>query len=171
MKNSKTVNDTTSKVDFRNATLTGFAKFKADLAEKQEKLKAEKLARKVVRTRSTHITLQNNVLLLIYNASVNNGKGITVAEIMDSTPVNCGTKTKFNIHTVNRDWNVEDVVQKETLRLEELGLEVGFDIDVNEPSAPSLKGKQNNRIKAVFNLPALKEFLLQNNVTEDMLKA
>lgn len=160
-----------SKLEVRNATLLGFAKFKAELKAKQEQLQIEKSERKVVRTRSTHISLKNNVLLLIYKASYNNGKGITVAEIMESKPVNAGKKEAYNIHTINRDWNVESHEQAETIRLEEKGLEVGFNIGVNEPQAKSLKGKQNNRITAVFNLPALKAYLLESNVTEEMFKS
>ena len=157
----KTQNRKTEKKveNFKNATLTGFAKFKAELQVKQEKLEFEKQNRKVVRTRSTHITLQNNVLLLILNAI----SGISISEIMETKPVNCGKKTAFNIHTINRDWNVESHEQKEMLRLWELGLEVGFTINTENKSSESLKGKQNNLIKIENEfVKPLAEFLLEN---------
>lgn len=168
---NKNKSNTKTKLESNNVILTGYAKFKAELKAKQEKLQIEKSERKVVRTRSTHISLKNNVLLLIYLASISNGKGITVAEIMESEPVNAGKKTAYNIHTINRDWNVESHEQSETIRLEEKGIEVGFEIGLKEPKAESLKGKQNNRITAVFGIENLKSYLLESNVTEEMLKS
>ena len=122
--------------------------------------------RNAKRSISEHVSMKNNVLLLIYNAGES---GITVAEIMQNVPTK-NKKVSYNIHTINRDWNVNAAVQSEQINLNEKGIMVAFEIDVNNESCSTLKGKQNNRITlpSVF-ADTLKDYLLSKNVTEEML--
>lgn len=143
-----------------------FAQFQAKQSEIQAEINEIKAIKKAAkRVKSEHISLINNVLLLIYNAGE---IGITVSEIMEAQPLK-NKKEAFNIHTINRDWNVNSAVQVGQTNLNEKGVQVVFMVDVNEPSAENLKGKQNNRIVLPEPFrPILKEYLLSKNVTEEM---
>jgi len=161
--NQKTVKENNTKI---NAEKSAFQKFVEAQAVKQEEILAAKEARKIVRTRSEHFNLKNNVLLAILNSGE---KGISVSEIMASKPLN-NKKDSYSIHTINRDWNVEGAIQAEQVNLNEKGIEVIFDIDTTNPTSPSLKGKNNNRIKVAYGADTLEAYLLQHNCKQEWLK-
>jgi len=143
-----------------------FAEFQAKQIEMQKQIEITKeIKRNEKRSTSEHVSMKNNVLLLIYNAGL---KGITVAQIMQQKPIQ-NKKEAYNIHTINRDWNRYSAVQSEQENLNEKGCMVAFTVEFCEPNA-SLKSKNNNRIilPQVFR-ETLKAYLLANNVTQEML--
>lgn len=165
----KTVNKKTetSKVNLetRNAQNEAFNKFVEQQAKKAAEMEAAKIeAREMRKTRSEHFSLKNNVLLLIYNAG---NKGILISEIMESKPLN-HSKTAFNIHTINRDFNVKSPIQAEQTRLNEAGVMVAFEVEQTEttPEQSKVMGntKHNNRITLPeFCKETLKTYLLSKN--------
>jgi hypothetical protein len=164
MKNSKNV-EVKKNVETILSPQQIFAQFQAQQLEMQREIEIEKeLKRNEKRNTSEHISMKNNVLLLIFNAGL---KGITVAEIMQQTPIK-NKKSVYNIHTINRDWNRYSAVQSEQENLNEKGCMVAFTVEFCQPNE-SLKSKNNNRIilPQVFR-ETLKGYLLANNVKEDM---
>jgi len=165
MKNSKNVKTVKTVETPQETAKRIFADFQAKQIEMQKQIDiAKELKRNEKRNVSDHISMKNNVLLLIYNAGL---KGITVAEIMQQKPIK-NKKECYNIHTINRDWNVVKAVQSEQDNLNEKGCMVAFKIEFCEPNT-SLKSKNNNRIilPEVFR-ETLKAYLQANNVTEDL---
>jgi len=166
MKNSKSTSKTLKTISTPKQTAQEiFAEFQAKQIEMQKQIEITKeIKRNEKRSTSEHVSMKNNVLLLIYNAGL---KGITVAQIMQQKPIK-NKKEAYNIHTINRDYNRYSAVQSEQENLNEKGCMVAFTVEFCEPNA-SLKSKNNNRIilPQVFR-ETLKAYLLANNVTEEM---
>ena len=143
-----------------------FNEYKLKQRELQERIDAEKAEKRKRKTRSTHITLKNSVLIQILNSG---DKGLSVSEIMNLTPITDGAE-KYSLDTIARDWNVRRAEQSEERNLHKKGVMVLFTVDVDNPMCDSLKGaKQNNRIFVPTEFrDTLKDYLLSKNATEEM---